>query len=311
MRSALALLAALFFAAPSTLGAVRAQPAPEHELMVGNHGRRPIVELYASPTATDSWGEDRLGEQTLEPGRNVHVKLGRGRDCVFDVQAIYEDASREEQHGVDVCRGRGVTFDGTVTIAPQRIVSPTHDVVVANRAGRPIQQVLISPSDAGDWGDDRLGDTSISVGDTAHVHYRGSCVADIRVVFDNRSAEERRGVDFCVARRIAVQAGWTTADAVPTERQPGAEPVQLTVSNRSGHSATGLFLYPEGSADHGPDLLGGATLDDGAKIGIELLRPAGQCAFAAHVVYGGKLPDAEMGGLDLCRSLDVVLPGRA
>ena len=283
-----------------------AQPAPEHEITVTNHAHRAINELYASPSNADTWGDDRLGDQTLEVGHAQRIRLGRSRECDYDLQAVYDDASREEIHTANLCRTHAVLFDGTAAIASPS-VAPTHEVTLANRAPRPIQQVLISPSDAGDWGDDRLGSSSISVGDTATVQYRGDCVADVRVVFDNRGAEERRGVDLCTARRIAIQPGWVTADTIPTEMQPGAQMVLLSVVNRTGHAATGLFLYPVGSADRGPDLLGGSALDDQARLAITFQRPAGTCGFAARVVFGGKLPDRDIADLDLCRSLDVVL----
>jgi hypothetical protein len=310
MRFALAASRAIFLL-PAALTAWSAaalgQPATEHDVSIANHGRRPINELYVSPTATDTWGEDRLGTQTLEPGHSQKLTL-HTRDCEFDVQAIYQDASREELHGINLCHTRGLSFDGATAIAPPAAVAATHDVTLANRAPRPIQQVLISPSDAGDWGDDRLGNRSISVGDTATVQYRGDCVGDIRVVFDNRSAEERRGVNLCAARRIAVQPGWVTADSIPTEAPPAAETVLLSVVNHTGHAATGLFLFPTGSADRGSDLLGAAALDDAAQTAIRFQRPADTCSYAARVVFGRKLPDQDVPGLDLCRSLEVLLP---
>lgn len=288
---------------------VAAQSLPERELAVGNHARQAINELYISPSASENWGEDRLGEQMLAPTRTLHLKLGRGKECDFDLQAVYEDASREELHGVNVCKLHAVAFDGAAAV-PAPAVSATHEVTLANRAPRPIQQVFISPSDAGDWGDDRLGNGSVSVGDTATVRYRGDCLADLRVVFDNRGAEERRGVDLCAARRIAIQPGWATADAIPTELQPGAQMVLLHVANRTGHGVSGLFLYPGTSADRGPDLLGGSTLDANAQLSISFQRPADACVFTARVVFGGKLPDQDVEGLDLCRSLEVTLPRR-
>jgi hypothetical protein len=254
-------------------------------------------------------GDDRLGEQTLAAGHTLRIRLGRSRECDYDVQAVYDDASREELHAADLCRTHGLTFDGSAATAAPNVVA-THEITLANRSPRPIQQVLISPSEAGDWGDDRLGSRSLSVGDTAAVRYQGDCVADIRVVFDNRGAEERRGVDLCTARRIAIQPGWVTANAIPTELQPGADMVQLTVVNRSGHTATGLFLFPQGSADRGPDLLGGTALDEQARLAITFQRPAATCGFTARVVFSGKLPDRDVPGLDLCRSQDVVLPPR-
>ncbi len=310
MRTVLALALTLVLASSALALAappVEAPPA-EREVMVVNHARRAMNELYVSPSSAGTWGDDRLGEQTLAQGRALRVRLGRLHDCEFDLQAVYDDASREEMHGADLCRLHSATFDGSTAMASP-IVAPTHEITLANRSPRPIQQVLISPGDAGDWGDDRLGNTSISVGDSATVQYRGDCVADIRVVFDNRSAEERRGVDICTARRIAIQPGWATADSIPTEMQPGAEMVQANVVNRSGHAATGLYLYPAGSADRGPDLLAGTPLADGAALGITIQRPASTCGYAAHVVFGGKLPDQDIAGLDLCQSQDVVLAG--
>ena len=165
-------------------------------------------------------------------------------------------------------------------------------------------------SAAGDWGDDRLANRSISVGDSSVIHYRGDCVADLRVVYDNRAAEERRDIDLCVARRIAIQPGWTTADTIPTEAQPGAETVQLTVTNRAGHAASRLYVFAEGSADLGPDLLGSAGLADGARVAIGWQRPPGACSFAARIVYGAKLADQDLRGIDLCRSSQLVLPRR-
>jgi len=309
MRAAVALLLAVLLAVGAA-GAARADPpAGDRELTVANHTAQAIAELYVSPSDSDHWGDDRLGEATLPPGKTLRLKLGHLRDCAFDVQVVYEDASREESKGVNVCRAHLLTFDGATATAPA--AAPTHDVSLANRAARPIQQVLISSSDAGDWGEDRLGNTSLSVGEATTLRYRGDCVADIRVVFDNRSAEERRGIDLCAARRIAIQPGWTTADTVPTEAQPGDETVQLTVSNRTGRRVGALYLYPEGSAERGPELLGAAGLEAGAGVTVAFARPAGVCRFAARLAFAAEATTEDVADLDLCRSLDLVLPAKS
>lgn len=310
MRSAVAFA---FVLALALTTAARAEPAPaqanpEREVTVVNHSARAINELYVSPTSADHWGDDRLGDETLAPGRSTHLRLGRARDCEYDMQAVYEDASREETHAVNLCRQHQVSFDGSGATMPPPALTATHDVTIANRSARPIQQVLISPAAAGEWGDDRLANRSLSVGDSVTLHYRGDCVADLRVVFDNRSAEERRDIDLCTARRIAIEPGWTTADSIPTEAQPGAATAMLTVTNNTGHAATGLYLFPDGSADRGPELLGNNGLKDHGRLSVALQRPAGACAYAARVVFGGKLPDETLTGFDLCRSSDVVLP---
>lgn len=312
MRSALALVFALALVLPHAARAEPSptQPPPDRELTIVNRSTRAINEIYVSTSGEDHWGEDRLGDEMLGPARSSHLRIGRSRECDFDVLVVYEDASREEAHHVNLCRQHQIGFDGSGATMPAPALAAVHDVTIANRSGRPIQQILLSPTAAGDWGDDRLTNRSLSVGDATTLHYHGDCVGDLRVVFDNRSAEERRNIDLCTSRRILIQPGWTTADSIPTEAQPGVEPVQLMVTNHSGHTVAALYLYPEGSADRGPELLGSGGLDNGAQVAIALQRPAGACAYAAHLVFGGKMPDENLTGLDLCRAPQVVLPAR-
>lgn len=313
MRSAVAYLLAVLLLVGAGGGVGRPAradpPAGDRDVSISNRGARAIDELYVSPASADHWGEDRLGDDTLPPGQTLRLKLGHVRDCVFDIQVVYEDGSHEDSKGVNVCRTRGLSFDGSAATAPAQ--APAREVTIANRAARPIQQVFISPGDAGDWGEDRLVNSSISVGATATLRYRGDCVADLRIVFDNRAAEERRAVDVCASRRIAIQPGWTTADTVPTEARPGAEAVQLTVTNRTGHALVALYLIAAKSHAPGPDLLGSAGLADGASVTIAFARPAGTCRFVARALFAAGEPAQTVDGLDLCQSLDVVLPAKS
>lgn len=216
-RLAVWALAALLLAAP-----VRADVPPQpvqgplgaRELTVFNHSQRPVNELYVSAESADQWGDDRLGERTLEAGDSLRLHLGRTRDCIFDVKIVYDDASREETRGVNLCRIHQVIFDGS-TATPPPDSGPEHRVTLLNHAARPIQQVFISSAVANQWGDDRLAETSISVGEQRVVNWRGACNVDLRVVFENRAAEERRGVDLCETPAVSIEPGWTTADTLP------------------------------------------------------------------------------------------------
>ncbi len=288
----------------------------ERELSVVNHGQRTMNEIYVSPQAADDWGADRLGDVTVQPGNTARLRLGRTRDCRFDVQIVYDDASREVRHDVDACSTRQVAFDGNHAVLPPGADGGTHRVVVRDASARPIQQVLISSAAAGDWGDDLLRHTSISVGDSATVTYIGECVADLRVVFDNRSAEERRGLDLCQLGGVAIQPGWTTADTLSVMAGPtpdGNEDLQVTVENQSGHDATALFLTPDGlpTAQRGPDLLGSSVLANGDRAAISFARPRGVCRFSAHIVFGGKMAEQDLNGLDLCQTPAISLPRKA
>ncbi len=218
-RPALAGLGTLVVAALLALP-LRAAPLAERDVTVFNRSPHSINELYISPATTDQWGEDRLGDRTLEAGNSLRVRLGRTRECVFDAKVVYEDATREEIRGMNLCRLHQLSFNASTATAPPE-TGVEHDLTLINHSARPIQQVYISPAEASQWGDDRLGTSSISVADPRKLTWRGDCVVDLRVVFENRAAEERRGVDLCETAVISIEPGWTTADTLPGTHRAG------------------------------------------------------------------------------------------
>jgi hypothetical protein len=322
----LALILPMLLAVPLVHGARAADSAPvppgsmgEREITIVNRSKQAINELYISPAHSDDWGDDRLGDDTLDVGDNIHVRLGRMRDCAFDIHVVYDDGSREESLNNNVCRTRQVALDGSHAVAPPP--AEEHAVVIVNNAALPIQMVFISPAESNDWGDDRLADDSISVGASKSVTYRGDCAADLRIVFDNRSAEERRGLNLCDTPRISIQAGWTTADTVPTGQPAGKAPgapepatqpatlpatLDITLINHSGRDAAEFYLFPQDAKDRGPDRLGTNVLKNNDKLSLHIPKGAG-CRYNAHIVYAGKTSDADLTGLDLCASPQVTL----
>lgn len=203
--------------APSPQAALSAAPPGalgDREVTVANRTAASITQVYVSPSNTDAWGDDRLGEAILEPGRTLRLRLGRLRDCAFDLLVIYEDASREERTAHNLCRVRQVAFDGKARSWPTFVSLQLRELTLTNQSARAIQQVFVSSADATQWGEDLLPQ-AISVGDTGRVTFRGACTVDIRVVFENRAAEERRGIDLCRRATLSIEPGWTTRDDVP------------------------------------------------------------------------------------------------
>jgi hypothetical protein len=299
-------LLALAAAGPDPAAPSR-EPAADLEVLVVNHSRSAITQLYVSPSSADQWGTDRLAGDTLAAGKSFRVRLPRTVECRFDLQVIYDDATREESHGVDLCHTRQITFDGSSAMVPPEVFSRQREVMLVNRSGRPIQQVFVSPSAADQWGDDRLGEGSISAGDTRVVGYRGPCTADLRVVFDNRSAEERRGLDLCATPSLVIEPGWTTADTPPVAAiAPQAGRLAIDIINRSGRAIRHLYLFHEGAADQGRDLLDGASLAAGTRVTVTLPRGDG-CLFTARMVAGGGA-GWDLTGIDLCHATVVELP---
>ena len=194
------------------------------ELVVANHSRQAITQLYVSSSASDEWGDDRVAQAALPAGKSIRVRLRRPPDCRIDLQVVYDDQSSEERHGFDVCASRQISFDGANAASLTTLFSRPHEVTLINRSSRPIQQAYVSPSEGEQWGDDRLGESSLSVGDSRTIGYRGPCTADLRVVFDNGAAEERRALDLCATPALIIEPGWTTSDRprVPANAQAPA-----------------------------------------------------------------------------------------
>ena len=217
-------LGALFAPSAHVQSRPASPPLAEREISVLNRSKRVINESYVSPTAADDWGSDRLSDGVLQPGAVFRVKLGRVRDCGFDVQVIYDDGSREESSGHNACRTRQLAFDGARAVAAPVVRAPEHVIVLHNGSFRPIQQVFVSPADSQQWGDDLLVDGVIPVGGHTGIRYRGACASDLRIVFDSFAAEERRGLDMCRLSEMSIEPGWTTTDDVLVPKPRGARP---------------------------------------------------------------------------------------
>jgi hypothetical protein len=307
-RLGLAGLLMLTLAQPSqaqTDRAGRSRPTPL-SLTVVNASRRPVYQLRVSPTDIEQWGEDRLGKEIIPPGASFRVSLGRGANCRFDVQVTYDDVSSEERSAVDVCRVHVITFDGSTATPPPDPFSALRTVSFANQTGRTIQQVFISPESSDQWGDNLAPPTGIPSGTIGSVTYRGGCVADLRLVYDNRAAEERRGLDICAMPAMLIRAGWLTATKIeppPASMPPG----RITLRNRTGRTVTELYLAPEGAGTAGArDLLGDSVLPIDGQATVPFAR-GGACRFVARILYGGDRGEREQRGIDLCRSRTVVL----
>src|SRR3954469_10358276 len=70
---------------------------------------------------------------------------------------------------------------------------------VVNNTAKVINEVYASPSNRQDWGHDRLGSEVVPPGGRQIIRLPqdGTCVYDIRIVYQNAGAEERRNVNTC------------------------------------------------------------------------------------------------------------------
>lgn len=175
-----------------------------------NRSGQTIQELYVSSAQVNTWGQDLLGRNVLANGRSFPVRLPSGQ-CVNDIRVVYEGGRSEERRAVDTCPLNEVVFGnqqggGTAggkrgATTAGRTGNPSFNLI--NRTSKTIQVLRASPSSDSSWGEDRLGNEVVPPGGTFAIRLpAGECNYDIRVEYEDRAAEERRGVDLCSVANV-------------------------------------------------------------------------------------------------------------
>jgi hypothetical protein len=228
----LSAIATLLLLAPAWAGSASAQRSTgpsgaNHELVVVNHTAQPIVEVYVTASEEKSWGDNRLGHTRVAPGQSTRIRLGAAQPCSFDVRVVYQDGRTEDRRDLDACHMRQAVFEASVA-ARLPTAAEKQPVIITNHASLPIQELYVSPSTSGDWGDDLLGHQVIDPGAQASVSHDSVCVADLRVVFSNLAGEDRRRIDICEHSEIVIQPGWTTSSEfdLPSPQPKQAESLE-------------------------------------------------------------------------------------
>jgi hypothetical protein len=273
---------------------------PMREVTVANRGRRVLRELYARADGREGWGADRLGAETVEPRGEFRLRL-RGRECRFDLRAVFEDNREEVQRGLDLCTQRTAGF-GMPVIAE----GGARRLTLVNGFSRTVREAYLSPADEDDWGEDALGDQVIAPGGRQTVTLEGGCQADLRIVFDNDAAEERRDIDVCALGTIALRPGWTVDElTAPAPAAKDPQPGSIRLRNAGGLPVVELYADPPGSK-RGEDRLGHTVL--GAGEAMDFAPPGGPDDCQADLVAvfrDGR--ELALPGTDLCAGREVVL----
>jgi hypothetical protein len=205
LRRAILALAALLLAG---VRPAAAQGDPSFNLV--NRSGQTIQELYVSSADVNTWGQDLLGNNVLESGRSFPVRLPTGQ-CTNDIRVVFAGGRSEERRATNTCQVNDVVFGNQASpgqgegkrgpTTSGRTGNPSFNLV--NRTGKTIQVLRASPSSQTNWGEDRLGNAVVPPGGSFAIRLpAGECNYDIRVEYDDRAAEERRGVDLCNVANI-------------------------------------------------------------------------------------------------------------
>jgi hypothetical protein len=273
---------------------------PTLDVEIANRSAVVLRELYVSARGPEAWGPDRLGAGVIDANGSFRLRL-RTRDCTFDLRAVYADDREEVKQRLDLCANRSPVFDRSGIPRP-----PTHSVALVNRHLATVQEAYISLSSESNWGPDRLGTNTLAQGRETTIDVEGGCETDIRIVFPNGGAEERREVNICEQPRIVLAPGWVVErveEAAPAAPAPDpAAPGTLRLRNAGPLPIVEIYLAAAGEP-RGEDRLGADVLAAGAVLDLPILD-GGACQADLTVVFrDGR--EATQPGVDVCQGEEI------
>lgn len=183
--------------------------APNPSFNVVNRGTSAIAEVFATPAGQTTWGRDRLGERTVEPGQNAPIRLPADGQCVYDVRVVFANGQTDERRGLNTCNIDNVIVPSntgrTPPAAGRQAATDDPSFRLVNRGRNAVNELYASLSGQDSWGDDRLGDDTVAAGATRVVRLpRGSCTYDVRIVYANGEATEKRRLNLCTTTDLRV-----------------------------------------------------------------------------------------------------------
>jgi hypothetical protein len=99
------------FAAFSLVAAGDANAQAQQDFQLVNRTGYTIDEVYVSPSEQNSWGDDLMGDDSLEEGQTLNVRFPGGSNiCSFDIKVVYDDQETAEFRGVNLCQVSRVTI---------------------------------------------------------------------------------------------------------------------------------------------------------------------------------------------------------
>lgn len=201
LRLRIALLA-LLAAAPAA-----AQPQQNASFYLVNKGPVAINRVFATPVGMPNWGQDRLNNANIAPGANFPIRLPADGNCMYDIRVSYANGRNEEQRGLNTCETDTITFPAGRANATQARPRTEEDpsFTLVNRGRSPVNELYLSTTGDDRWGEDRLGDATVPAGASKVIRLpAGECLYDMRVVFANGDATEKRRLNLCQTNTMRV-----------------------------------------------------------------------------------------------------------
>ena len=105
-------------AGPADNGAAANDSAPataeagaQQDFTLVNNTGHTVMTLNVSPSDSNEWGPDILGQDVLANGQSAQISFERGQEqCLWDLRATYDDGDTTDSRGVNLCELTTVTL---------------------------------------------------------------------------------------------------------------------------------------------------------------------------------------------------------
>jgi hypothetical protein len=158
-----------------------------------------------------------------------------------------------------------------------------------NHAGVAIRQFFATPGGRANWGRDRLDGRGLPAGgrEAFRLPADGNCIYDLRVMFADGRTEDRRGLNTCQVKDVAVG-------------EPATAAKTFGLLNHGTAAVTEIAARPQGADKWLTDHLPAGPIAPGSERRLAL-PPGGQCVFDLRVTFAnGKTYTTH--AADLCKS---------
>jgi hypothetical protein len=175
---------------------------------------------------------------------------------------------------------------------------------LVNRGTSAVQELYVTPAGDAKWGQNRVAGRPIRPGGNFQVKRRAdnNCILDIRAVFADGHAEQRKGLNTCNIDAVAVGL---PADAASSSGKEATDP-SVRLVNRGQQAIVEFYAVPAGRGTWGENRLDAGPLPAATEKLIRIAR-TGDCRFDLRVVFADHTAK-EKHGTDLCRITDLPVP---
>lgn len=114
-----------------------------------------------------------------------------------DASAGNRNLTRAPTHRLRVPRAIVVVSIAIAFGAQARAGGPHHQVTFSNHGNHTIDAIYIKATKANGWGSNRIDPTTLGNGVSISWEFDGTCVQDLKIVYDDAKSKIVKGFDTC------------------------------------------------------------------------------------------------------------------